>query len=113
MIKADKENNIFSNGLLFGYAAEIVSDEGELLSTSKIHAYDYNTAKEKGIVTAETKLDYQNINGKKVALYKSGDTLYLIFENATATVFVDSNVTVKLYAYDSNDNYIAGKNINQ
>ena len=109
----DKENNIFSNGLLFGYAAEIVSDEGELLSTSKIHAYDYNTAKEKGIVTAETKLDYQNINGKKVALYKSGDTLYLIFENATATMFVDSNVTVKLYAYDSNDNYIAGKNINQ
>lgn len=110
----DHEANLFGNSIRFPFDASIAANENEsLLDTTKIHAYDLNSAIKNNIVTAETKLSYQTYNGYEVALFEKEGVLYLILKNSEGKVdYVDSNVSTLLYAFNG-DTYIGYKQISQ
>ena len=109
----DHDNNLFGNSIRFPFDAATVAEEGTLFDTTKAHAYDFNTAKEKSVVTDETELTYQNYNGYDFALFSKDGTLYMIFKNVSGKVdYIDSSVSTLLYAYNGND-YVGHKTITQ
>ena len=110
----DHEANLFGNSIRFPFDASITTNENEnLLDTTKIHAYDLNSAIENNIVTAETELSYQTYNGYEVALFEKEGVLYLILKNSEGKVdYVDSNVSTLLYAFNG-ETYVGYKQISQ
>lgn len=103
----------FGNSIRFPFDAATVAEEGTLFDTTKVHAYDFNTAKEKSVVTDETELTYQSYNGYDFALFSKDGTLYMIFKNVSGKVdHIDSSVSTLLYAYNGNE-YVGHKTITQ
>ena len=99
-------NGSVQNGRKYNYTLEEISDLTGQTSVKDMtyYAYDKQTAIEKGIITEDTQIEYQNINSKSVGLYVSGNTTYLIFEESDL-YYVDSSIQLCLYAH-SNDQLV-------
>ena len=97
---------------------ETYSEESgaELVKTgSNIHAYDADTAVEKGIISQDeaNELTYSYLcEGHKVDIVVKEDNTYIIF-NTESVVSVDSSVTTYIYGYDASMNLVGSKVINQ
>lgn len=86
-----------SNGRKIRYDIEV--DTSVVDPVKSFHAYNFNTAKEKGIVDDETVLDYQVVDGYQVAIYVTENMNYLIFKENASIYKIDSDIRIMLYSY--------------
>ena len=95
--KDGEEVHDVSNGRKFIYDINI--DTSIVDPVKSFYAYDFNTAKEKGIVDDETVLDYQVVDGYQVAIYVTENMNYLIFKENASIYKIDSDIRIMLYSY--------------
>ncbi len=98
-IQENTGEHFVSNGIKYGY--DISIDNGITEKAKGFYAYDFNTAKSKGIVNDETEMIYESVDGRDIAIYVTDEVNYLIFRNDETLYKIDSNVHVKIYSYNS------------
>ena len=87
-----------SNGIKYLYDLSVATEDttGDLLT---VKAYDKRTVVSEGVLTAE-KVDALSYNADNYALYIKDNVTYMVF-NVTDNYYINSSVSVLLYAYDT------------
>lgn len=87
-----------SNGLKYLYDLSVATEDttGDLLT---VKAYDKRTVVSEGVLTAE-EVDALSYNADNYALYIKDNVTYMVF-NVTDNYYINSSVSVLLYAYDT------------
>lgn len=93
-IKNNNDTHYYvSHGLK--YAVNIEKADSIESNLGNFHAYDINTAKKMGVGNSFS------FNSEKFVLVEKDDTTYLVF-NTDNTTYINSKVTVYVYAYNNN-----------
>ena len=87
-----------SNGIKYLYDLSVATEDttGDLLT---VKAYDKRTVVSEGVLTAE-EVDALSYNADNYALYIKDNVTYMVF-NVTDNYYINSSVSVLLYAYDT------------
>ena len=87
-----------SNGIKHLYDLSVATEDttGDLLT---VKAYDKRTVVSEGVLTAE-EVDALSYNADNYALYIKDNVTYMVF-NVTDNYYINSSVSVLLYAYDT------------
>lgn len=113
-VQAIEISNTVMNGRNVLIPLEIVASGTQVKTGTYIHAYDVDTAIEKGIIENADGLvySYDCEGGFDVAIVTNVDNTYLIFADLDNTVTVNSSVITEIYGYE-NGVYVGSVRINQ